>query len=172
MFKYTVRIFLSNVSRFVCVFSSIPRKLFTIFQPTFFPIKRYQDILFKLLTLSMNSVTKKVIVVHSIYFYNSGSIFATKNFVTESVRKVRSFMGIPGIIRSGENVGWKMVYNFLGKDEKTWRYLYLLKLRTSLWKRRRTFFLTVDPSKTHVTTHLGIVVAGHKVAFNNFSVIS
>ena len=34
--------------------SYIPRKLYTILQPTFFPIKRYQDILFKLLTLSKN----------------------------------------------------------------------------------------------------------------------
>ena len=77
---------------FLYVFSSIPRKLYTIIQSTFFPIKRYQDILFKLLILSTDSVTKKITVVHAIYFYNSGSIFATKNFVTESVLKVRSFM--------------------------------------------------------------------------------
>ena len=31
-------------------------------------------------TLSTNSVTKKIILVRTVYFYNSGSIFATKNF--------------------------------------------------------------------------------------------
>ena len=31
MFEYTVRIFRSNVGRFLYVFSSIPRKLYTIF---------------------------------------------------------------------------------------------------------------------------------------------
>ena len=35
MFEYTVRTFWSNVDRFLYVFSSIPRKLYTIFQPTF-----------------------------------------------------------------------------------------------------------------------------------------
>ena len=51
--------------RFLYVFSSIPRKLYTIFQPTFSPIKRYQDSIFKLLTLSTNSVTN---VVRTAYF--------------------------------------------------------------------------------------------------------
>ena len=58
-------------------------------------IKRYQDILFKLFTLSSDSVTKKITVVRTVYFYNPGLIFATKNFVTESVLKVKSFMRIP-----------------------------------------------------------------------------
>ena len=35
IFEYTVRIFYSNESRFLCLFSSIPRKLYTSFQPTF-----------------------------------------------------------------------------------------------------------------------------------------
>ena len=65
MFEYTVRTFWSNVGRFLYVFSSIPRKLCTIFQPTFSPIKRYQDSIFKLLTLSTNSVTN---VVRTAYF--------------------------------------------------------------------------------------------------------
>ena len=65
MFEYTVRTFWSNVGRFLYVFSSIPRKLYTIFQPTFSPIKRYQDSIFKLLTLSTNSVTN---VVRTAYF--------------------------------------------------------------------------------------------------------
>ena len=65
MFEYTVRIFWSNEGRFLYVFSSIPRKLYTIFQPTFSPIKRYQDSIFKLLTSSTNSVTN---VVHTAYF--------------------------------------------------------------------------------------------------------
>ena len=65
MFEYTVRTFRSNVGRFLYVFSSKPRKLYTIFQPTFSPIKRYQDSIFKLITLSTNSVTN---VVRTAYF--------------------------------------------------------------------------------------------------------
>ena len=57
---YTVRMF-----EYTYVFSSIPRKLYTIFQPTFSPIKRYQDSIFKLLTLSTNSVTN---VLRTAYF--------------------------------------------------------------------------------------------------------
>ena len=64
MFEYTVRTFWSNVGGFLYVFSSIPRKLYTIFQPSFSPIKRYQGI-FKLLILSTNSVTN---VVRTAYF--------------------------------------------------------------------------------------------------------
>ena len=45
-------------------------KLYTIFQPTFSPIKCYQDILFKLLTLRTDSVTKKITVICAVYFYN------------------------------------------------------------------------------------------------------
>ena len=37
---------------FSYVFSSAPRKLYTICRPTFLPIKCYQDILYKLLTFS------------------------------------------------------------------------------------------------------------------------
>ena len=39
-----------------------------------------------------------------------------------------------------ENVGWKMMYNFLGNDEKTCSNIYLLSLKTSTWKRSQTFF--------------------------------
>ena len=49
----------SNVSSFLYVFSSIPRKLCTIFQHTFSPIKQYQGILFKLLTLSTEATQIK-----------------------------------------------------------------------------------------------------------------
>ena len=81
------------------------------------------------------SVTKRIIAVRTVYFYNSSSILATKSFVTESVLKEEALWGYPGIIRSGKNVGWKMVYNFLDKDEKkTLRNLYLLSLKTLLWK--------------------------------------
>ena len=65
MFEYTVQTFRSIVGRFLYVFSSIPRKLYIIFQPTFSPMKRYQDSIFKLLTLSTNSVTN---VVRTAYF--------------------------------------------------------------------------------------------------------
>ena len=39
-----------------------------------------------------------------------------------------------------ENVGWKMMYNFLGNDEKTCSNIYLLSLKTSMWKEVRHFF--------------------------------
>ena len=54
------------------IFLIDPQKIITIFQPTFPPVKRYQDMLFKLHTLSTNSVTKKIIVVPTVYLYNSG----------------------------------------------------------------------------------------------------
>ena len=38
-------------------------------------------------------------------------------FVTEFVLKVRSLRGYPGSVLIEQNVGWKMVYNFLGMDE-------------------------------------------------------
>ena len=87
-------------------FSSIPRKLYTIFQPTFFPIKCYQDSLFKLLTLSTNSVTKKKLIVRHLKFCDSVCTQSKKLYeaILEALDR--------------ENVGWKMVYNFLGKDEK------------------------------------------------------
>ena len=69
MFEYTVQTFWSNVSRFLSVYSSVPRKLYTIFQPTFSPIKTVPGYPLKLLTLSTNSVTKKIIVVPTAYFY-------------------------------------------------------------------------------------------------------
>ena len=51
-------------------------------------------------------------------------------------------------------MGMKMVYNFLGKDEKTRTNLCLLLLKTPLWKRSQTFFYTVYyPNNNHVTTH-------------------
>ena len=57
------------------MFSHLYPESYTPFSsPHFPPIKHYQDILFKLLTLSTDSVT--------VYFYNSDPIFATKNFVT------------------------------------------------------------------------------------------
>ena len=49
-----------------------------------------------------------------------------------------------------------MVYNFLCKDGKTRRNIYLLLLKTSLWKEVRHFFRTVYPNRSHVTTHPGI----------------
>ena len=132
-----------------------PEKNIPFSSPHFSPIKGYQDILFKLLTLSTNSVTKKIIVVRTVYFYNSGSIFTIKNFVTESVLKIRSFMRTFWHREIGENVGWKRAYNFLGKDEKTRRNLYLLSLKTSLWKRSRTFFRTVYRNKPTLISSMG-----------------
>ena len=39
--------------------------------------------------------------------------------MTELVLKVRSLKMLSWYRLIGENVGWKMVYNFLGIDEKT-----------------------------------------------------
>ena len=50
-------------------------------------------------------------------------------------------------------MGWKRVYNFLGKDEKTRRNLYLLLLKTSLWKEVHHFFRTLYSNRNQVTTH-------------------
>ena len=72
----------------------------------------------KHLTLSTDSVINKITVVHAVYFYNSDLIFATKRFVTESVLKARSFMRDILASLDWENVGWKMLYNFLGNVEK------------------------------------------------------
>ena len=49
-------------------------------------------------------------------------------------------------------MGWKMVYNFLGYDEKT-PQKSLLSFKTSMWKKSLTFFHRVYPNKNHVTTH-------------------
>ena len=43
--------------------------------------------------------------------------------MTELVLKVRSLKMLSWWRLIGENVGWKMVYNFLGIDEKTYRNL-------------------------------------------------
>ena len=113
------------------------------FPANIFPIKRFQDILFKFLLLSTNSVTKKIIALRTVYFYNSGSIVATKKICTLSGKLYRDILAS----LNRENCGLKMVYIFLGKDDKTWRNLYLFSLKTSLWKEVGHFFSTVYPSK-------------------------
>ena len=87
----TLYVYSDRMSVDFYMFSHLYPESYTLFSS---PHLRYQDIHFKLLTLSTNSVTKKIIVVRTVYFYNSGSIFATKIFVTESVLKARSFMRI------------------------------------------------------------------------------
>ena len=90
LFGYSDRMYLD-----FSMFSHLYPESFSPFSSHyFFPIKRYHDNFFKLLSLSINSVTKKTIVVIKVYFYNTGSIFSTKKLVTESVLKVRSFMRI------------------------------------------------------------------------------
>ena len=90
------------------------------------PVNPNQDILFKLLTLSTNSVTKKITVLHALYFYNSSSIFATKNFV-------RSFMRISWQLLDLKNVGWKMVYiTFLVRPD----FFLLVDLREFFFRSR------------------------------------
>ena len=99
--------------------------------PHFFPIKHSQDILFKLLTLSTNSVTKKIIIVRTVYFYNSGLVITTKIFATESVLKVRR--EYPGIIRSGKIRAGIRCITFWVKMKLKRRNLYLRSLKTSMW---------------------------------------
>ena len=70
--------------------------------------------------------------------------------MTELVLKVRSLKMLSWLRLIGENVGWKMVYNFLGIDEITYRNLPIFDQNV------RTLYLnirTVYPSKNHVTTH-------------------
>ena len=45
--------------------------------------------------------------------------------MTELVHKVRSLKMLSWQRLIGENVGWKMVYNFLGIDEKTEKSTYI-----------------------------------------------
>ena len=45
--------------------------------------------------------------------------------MTELVLKVRSLKMLSWQRLIGENVGWKMVYNFLGIDEKTEKSTYI-----------------------------------------------
>ena len=56
----------------------------------------------------------------------------------------------------GENVGWKIVYNFLGIDEKTLRNLLIFyqNVRTVY-----SYIRTVYPDKEHVTSHPGWATA-------------
>ena len=58
MFECTVRTFWSNVGRFLYVFSSIPRKLYTIFQPIFSPTKasRIASLSFLLWVLTLSQM--------------------------------------------------------------------------------------------------------------------
>ena len=52
----------------------------------------------------------------------------------------------------GKNVGWKMVYNFLGRDEKTDRNLLTFDQNIrSVYSNIRAVY----PNKNHVTTHPG-----------------
>ena len=77
------------------MFSHLNPESYTPFSSPHLPQSNATRIsLIKLVTLSTVSVTKKITVICAVYFYNSGSIFATKNFVLESVLKVRSFMRV------------------------------------------------------------------------------
>ena len=146
MFKYTVGIFWLNVSSFLYDFSSIQRKLYTIFLHKFFSIRNHQDMLFKLLTLSTNSVTKKIIFVRTVYFYNSGSVFATKICDRVCTQSKKLYVDILTSLDWGEMLAGKWCIPFWVKMEKTGRNLNLLSLKTSLWKRSWTFFHTVYPN--------------------------
>ena len=79
------------------------------------------------------------VTVHVVYFYYSDSIFAIKNFVTESILKVRSFMRDILALFDRGNVGWKMVYNFLGNDEKHGEISTYFRLKHDCRKEVRHF---------------------------------
>ena len=88
------------------------------------------------------------VTVHAVYFYNSDLIFAIKNFETESVLKVRSFMrDILALLDQG-NVGWKMVYNFLGNDEKHGEISTSFRLKHDCRKEVRHFSVQCIQTKT------------------------
>ena len=52
-------------------------------------------------------------------------------------------------------MGWKMVYNFLGKDEKHGEIFTYFRLKHHCGKEVGHFSNTVYPNKNHVTTHPG-----------------
>ena len=110
MFEYTVWIFWSNVS----VFSSIPQK-YTIFQHIFSRIKLYQDIPHKA-SYFKYGLCQKENNCHPYSLFQAQSL-PLKN-LWESVLKVRIFMRDILAWLDWGNVGWKMVYNFLGNNEK------------------------------------------------------
>ena len=72
------------------------------FPAIFFVIKRYQDILFKLIILSTDSVAKKITGIRAVYHYNSGSIFVTKKCERVCFQSKKLYEGYPGIVRSGK----------------------------------------------------------------------
>ena len=85
------------------MFSHLYPESYTPFSnPHFSRSKNYQDILFKLLTLSTNSVTKKIIVVRTANFCNSGAIFAAKKIVTESVQSKKLYEDILASLDRGK----------------------------------------------------------------------
>ena len=53
------------------------------------------------------------------------------------------------VVFDRENVGWKMVYNFLGIDEKTKRNLTFVQNICEVYLNIRSVY----PNKIHVTTH-------------------
>ena len=65
-----------------------------------------------------------------------------------------------------------MVYNFLCKDEKTRRNIYLLLLKTSVWKEVRHFYRTVYPNRNHVTTHPDTSILNKLYKINSLSFIT
>ena len=58
----------------------------------------------------------------------------------------------------GKNVGLKVVYNFLGKDEKNTEKSQLTFALNIIVEKESEFFRTVYPSKNHVTTHPELLI--------------
>ena len=82
-------------------------------------------------------------------FYNSDLISATKRFVTESVLKARSFMRDILASLDWENVGWKMLYNFLGNVEKHREISTYFHLKHHCGKEVGYFPCIVSKQKPH-----------------------
>ena len=141
------------------MFSRLYPESYTPFSsPHFSAIKRYQDSIFKLLTLSTNSVTN---VVRTAYFQIQARSSPLKILWQSLYSKQEALWGYPGIVRSGKMGAGKWCVTFCVKIKKTRRNIYLLLLKTSVWKEVRHFFRTVYPNRNHVTTHpvLGYFVA-------------
>ena len=107
---------LMNVSRFLYVFLSVPRKLYTIFQATFSLIKRYQDIVFKLLTLSTDSDC----CLCRLFIKFRLDLRHLKFCDRVCTQSKKFHEGYFGIVRLGKMLAGKWCYNFLGNNEKTW----------------------------------------------------
>ena len=133
--------FLSLFSNKMLVFRAGIHKMF---------VRIANSILFKLLTLSTNSVTKKIIAVRTAYFYNWGPIFAAKKLWQSLSQSEKLYEDI--LVRSGKMWAEKGCITFWVKMKKH-REISTYFCLKHCCGRSQPFFRTVYPNRNHVTTH-------------------